>query len=106
MLKSVMKKYAKLIVRVGANVQKGQYVLVYAAVDQHKFAEMVVDEAYKAGAKNVRVEWRDQAVTKLNYRHQSVSALSEVLPAGGEIQVDVRGATGQDSYIFRRSRRA
>ncbi len=80
MLKSVMKKYAKLIVRVGANVQKGQYVLVYAAVDQHKFAEMVVDEAYKAGAKNVRVEWRDQAVTKLNYRHQSVSALSEVLP--------------------------
>ncbi len=78
--KSTIKKYAKLIVRVGANVQKGQTVQVYANVDQADFAALVVDEAYKAGAKKVNVEWGCDSITKLNYRHASVKTLSTVLP--------------------------
>ena len=34
MKKSVLKKYAKLIATCGVNVQKGQEVIVNAAVDQ------------------------------------------------------------------------
>lgn len=79
MKKSIIKKYAKLIVRVGANVQKGQPVVVYADVDQSEFVNLVVDEAYKAGAKLVTVNWSSDKLTKLNYRHQSLKTLSTVL---------------------------
>ncbi len=79
MKKSVLREYAKLIVRCGVNVQKGQTVLVYAGLDQPEFVELVVDEAYKAKAKEVIVEWSYQPLAKLHYRHQSVKTLGTVL---------------------------
>lgn len=78
MKKTVMRKYAKLAVRTGANVQKGQGVVISAQVDQHEFAEMVAEEAYRAGAKWVMVNWGDQALSKLHYRHQTLTQLSRV----------------------------
>ena len=42
MKKTVLREYAKLIVRVGANVQKGQDVVVNAGLDQPEFVKMVV----------------------------------------------------------------
>jgi len=78
MKKSTMRKYAKLIVRVGANVQKGQPVLLYVSVDQSEFAAMVAEECYRAGASRVQMEWSCQAMTKLAYRHQSLKTLSTV----------------------------
>ena len=51
MKKTVLREYAKLIVRCGVNVQKGQEVMVYADLDQPEFVQMVVEEAYKAKAK-------------------------------------------------------
>ena len=60
MKKSVLKEYARLIVRCGVNVQKGQEVLIYAELDQPEFVQMVVAEAYKAKAKKVTVEWSYQ----------------------------------------------
>ena len=78
MKKTVMRKYAKLAVRSGANVQKGQGCVISAEVEQHEFAEMVAEEAYRAGAKWVMVNWGDQSLTKLHYRHQTVTQLSKV----------------------------
>lgn len=78
MKKTIMRKYAKLAVRTGANVQKGQGVVITAQVDQHEFAEMVAEEAYRAGAKWVMVNWGDQALSKLHYRHQTLTQLSRV----------------------------
>ena len=43
MKKTVLREYARLIVRSGANVQKGQEVLIYADLDQPEFVQMVVD---------------------------------------------------------------
>lgn len=79
MKKSVIKKYAKLIVKIGANVQKGQSVVISAGVDQSDFVAMVADEAYKAGAKYVTVNWSSDRLTKLSYRHQTLKTLSTVL---------------------------
>ena len=42
MKKTVLREYAKLIVRKGLNVQKGQTVLVMAGLDQPEFVQMVV----------------------------------------------------------------
>ncbi len=78
MKKTVLREYAKLIVRCGANVQKGQEVMIYAGLDQPEFVYMVVEEAYKAKAKKVIVEWSYDKLTKLHARYQSVKTLGEV----------------------------
>ena len=78
MKKTVLREYAKLIVRCGANVQKGQDVMIYAGLDQPEFVKMVVEEAYKAKARKVIVEWNYDALAKIHVRYQSVKTLGEV----------------------------
>ena len=78
MKKTVLREYARLIVRCGVNVQKGQDVLIYADLDQPDFVAMVVDEAYKAKARKVSVEWNYQPIQKLHIRHQSVKTMGTV----------------------------
>lgn len=78
MKKSIMRKYARLAVQKGVNLRKGQACVIQAGVSEHEFAEMVAEEAYRAGAKWVRMEWSDQAVTKLHYRHQTIAELCRV----------------------------
>ena len=78
MKKTVLREYAKLIVRTGLNVQKGQDVLVYAELDQPEFVQMVVEEAYKAKARKVTVEWGYQPLQKVHVRYQSVKTLGTV----------------------------
>ena len=64
MNKTRLKKYAQLIARVGANVQKGQNVIIIAELDQPEFVEMLVGECYKAGARRVFVDFTHQPLTK------------------------------------------
>lgn len=78
MKKTVLREYARLIVCSGVNVRKGQEVLIYADLDQPEFVQMVVEEAYKAKAKKVTVEWNYQPLQKLHVRYQSVKTLGEV----------------------------
>lgn len=78
MKKSLLREYAKLIVRCGANVQKGQEVMIYAELDQPEFVQMVAEEAYKAKAKKVIVEWSYQPLSKVHVRYQSVKTLGDV----------------------------
>ena len=78
MKKSVLRAYAKLIVNTGVNVQKGQTVIVYAGLDQPEFVQMVVEEAYKAKAKEVIVEWSYQPLTKTHVRYKSLKTMSTV----------------------------
>ena len=78
MKKSVLRQYARLIAVKGANVQKGQEVLLYAELDQPEFVTMLVDECYKAGAKKVWVEWMHEPMEILHARYQKQAVLSEV----------------------------
>ena len=78
MKKTILREYAKLIVRCGVNVQKGQEVLIYAGLDQPEFVAMVVEEAYKAKAGLVTVNWNYQPLTKLHARYQTVKSLGTV----------------------------
>ena len=78
MKQTILRKYARLIARVGVNIRKGQDVIITCALDQPKFVELLVDECYKAGAGGVRVEFQHQPLTKLHYRHLSVTKLAKV----------------------------
>ena len=78
MKQTILRKYARLIARVGANIQKGQDVLIFCGLDQPKFVQLLVDECYKAGARKVKVEFDYQPLFKLDVRHQTVTTLSTV----------------------------
>ena len=76
----LLQKYAELIVRTGANVQKDQVVQLTISVEQHAFAAMVIEECYKAGAKKVNVEWVYDLQSRLNYLYADQETLGKVLP--------------------------
>ena len=78
MKKTILREYARLIVRCGVNVQKGQEVNIYAELDQPEFVQMVVEEAYRAKAKKVIVNWSYQPLTKVHVRSQSVTTMGTV----------------------------
>ena len=76
MKKTVLREYARLIVRAGMNVQKGQEVQIRAGLDQPEFVKLVVEECYKA--KEVVVQFDYQPLQKVHVRYQSVKTLGEV----------------------------
>ena len=78
MKKTVLREYARLIVRTGLNVQKGQDVLIMADLDQPEFVKLVVEECYKAKARQVTLHWDYQPLQKLHARYQSVKTLGNV----------------------------
>ena len=69
MKKSIMKKYAQAVVKVGANVQKGQYVYIYANIRQAEFVTALTEQCYKAKARFVKVEWSCDEISKLTYKN-------------------------------------
>lgn len=77
MTKEIQKKYAKLLVVTGMNVQKGQSVVISADVNQEEFVSYVVEECYNAGASEVDIRWDSQVISKINYKKQSLKTLCE-----------------------------
>ena len=80
MKKTLIKKYAELLVRTGLHLKKNQNVIIQANCDQEEFVALVVKECYEAGAKRVLVRWSSQKVAKQEYKKAKESALSDVLP--------------------------
>ena len=62
-----LKEYADLLVRVGMNVQKGQDMVITAQVDQAPFARLCAKAAYDAGARNVDMNWTDDAMSRMHF---------------------------------------
>ena len=59
-----LQRYAELAVRVGANVQRGQDVVVMCLVEHAEIARAVTREAYRAGAQHVIVLYGDLHVRR------------------------------------------
>ncbi len=72
------RKYARLAVRRGVNIQKGQMLIIRASVEIRDFVKLCVEEAYAAGAGMVDVQWRDAGIDKLGYTFRTEESLSEV----------------------------
>ena len=76
MNKLQLKRYAKLLAKVGINPKKGQWVIIYPELDQPEFTEWVVEELYRAGAGKVTVQWAHQPISKLKYKYEKEETLS------------------------------
>lgn len=78
MNQTLLKKYAQLIVKIGANVQEGQRVRLVAEVDQIPLAAAITEECYKAGAAKVDVQWQCGKINKLDYQYADPEVLGTV----------------------------
>ncbi|MDA1555063.1 aminopeptidase [Bacillus cereus] len=66
-----LQAYAELTVKIGVNIQPGQYLLVNTSVDTLDFARIVVKEAYKAGVGRVHVNFSDEEMERAYFDHAS-----------------------------------
>ncbi|MDO4740203.1 MAG: aminopeptidase [Eubacteriales bacterium] len=64
------RKYAYTLARVGLNVQKGQPVLVEAAIEGADFTPIFAEECYKLGASNVIVHYLDEPNMKIAAKYR------------------------------------
>ncbi|UQZ86199.1 Aminopeptidase 2 [Paenibacillus konkukensis] len=62
-----LNQYAQIIVNIGVNIQKGQTLVINAALDAAELVRLLVKKAYEAGAYTVKVNWSDDTVSRLRY---------------------------------------
>lgn len=62
-----LEQYAELAVKVGVNIQRGQYLLINTSTDTLEFTRIVVKKAYEAGAGRVQVNLTDPTFTRTFY---------------------------------------
>ena len=71
-------EYARLLVRVGLNVQKGQRLVISSPVECAYFARMCAKEAYDIGCKEVVMNWHDDAMARMKYLQADNEIFDEV----------------------------
>ena len=67
-----LRQYAELLVKVGMNVQQNQPVFIRSSVEALDLTHLIVEEAYKAGASDVRVKYSDSKLKRLKFEHEAV----------------------------------
>lgn len=77
-MKKDIVNYAKLLARVGAKIEKGQNVVIYANVEEADFITLLTKECYLAGAGTVEIEWNCDALQRLAFRYEESKVLAHV----------------------------
>lgn len=67
MNQDLLKKYAELVVKVGVNIQKNQTLVVNSPIECCDFVREISEIAYKCGARDVEVRWKDDKLTRIKY---------------------------------------
>lgn len=62
-----LSKYAELVVKVGVNIQKDQYLYIAASTDSLELARLITKKAYEAGARQVFVDLADDQIGRTRY---------------------------------------
>ena len=80
MNEKMLQQYARLVINVGVNLQKGQPLIIASPVECAFFARLLVAAAYQAGAKDVLVNWRDDFCTREHYLNADNDLFDAVYP--------------------------
>jgi len=74
----LLEKLANLAVKIGANVQKDQIVVVNAPTEAQEITRKVTKHAYEAGAKRVIVNWRDDITNRYSLEYETLETLQDI----------------------------
>ena len=80
MNEKMLQQYARLVINMGVNIQKGQALNIPCPVECAFFARLLVAEAYRAGAGDVIINWRDDVCARERYLHADDSLFDAVYP--------------------------
>src|SRR4051795_11707245 len=89
--------YARLVVQVGVDVQRGQDVIIHAGIDHAPFVRELVAAAYRAGARLVDVEYRDPYVRRALVAEGSDESLGITPPS---LLARIRSAAENGSAVI------
>ncbi len=73
-----LRDYAKLVLKYGVNLQKGQGLEILCPIECSLAGEIFTEEAYIYGAKEVRIRWESEKVSRLNLIYKDEQTLNEV----------------------------
>ena len=73
-----LQEYARLLVRVGLNIQQGQTLVISSPVECAYFARLCAAEAYAAGCKEVVMNWHDDALGRMKYLYADDAVFDDV----------------------------
>ncbi len=71
-------EYARLLVEVGLNVQKGQTLIIASPVDCAWFARLCAEAAYDVGCREAVMNWHDDALTRMKYLRADDAVFDEL----------------------------
>ncbi|KHE71746.1 peptidase M29, partial [Halobacillus sp. BBL2006] len=74
----MLEKYADLALKTGVNLQKDQKLMINSTIEGAEFTRIIAKKAYEMGAKDVHINWGDDALTRMKYEHADKETLSEV----------------------------
>ncbi|KGR87041.1 aminopeptidase [Lysinibacillus odysseyi] len=69
--------FAELVVKIGVNIQQGQYLLINTSTDTLPFTREVVKKAYEAGAGRVHVNLTDDVFERAFFENATVEELEK-----------------------------
>ena len=78
LMEEKLQEYAKLLVEVGLNVQKGQTLIISAPVECAHFARLCAGAAYDVGCREVVMNWHDDALTREKYLRAADEVFDQV----------------------------
>ena len=77
-MQAKFEEYAKLLVEVGVNIQKGQNLVISCPVDCAWFARLCAKAAYAAGCREVIMNWGDELLGREKYLHAADDVFDSV----------------------------
>lgn len=77
-LRSLMRDYARLLIRSGINLRKGMRLAITCPVECADFARLCAAEAYEAGCREVLLRWRDDELTRMKYLYAEEDVFDSV----------------------------
>lgn len=80
MNQELLKQYAEFAVKIGANPQPCQTLIINAPIEGAQFARMCAEAAYDAGAKQVVVYYNDEKLSRIQMQRTAVEVLEDVKP--------------------------
>lgn len=77
-MQNKLEKYARLLVKTGINIEKDQILVLSSPIECADFARIISEIAYKEGAREVVLNWRDELSTKIKYMNAPEEIFEEV----------------------------
>ncbi len=73
----LLKQYARLVVKVGVNLQRDQILVINSPIECADFARAMAEEAFEAGAHDVVMNWGDERMAHIRYAGGSRELFTE-----------------------------